>query len=83
MKKTIKLEKIADAITLVNMASKISGGVWLSDDKGSRVSGKSLLGVFDVAVNSTMCVDYPDSNDDFDAFLTGLEIKAVGYMPNA
>lgn len=82
MKKEIKLEKIADAKELVDIASKIDGDVWLSDKNGSRVSGKSILGVFDVALNSPMSVEYPDSNDDFDEFLTRLEIKAAGYMSN-
>ena len=80
MQKEIKLEKIKDAITLVNLASKIDGDVWLSNKSGCRVSGKSILGVFDVAVDSAMSVEYPDSNDDFDKFLTKLEIKALGYM---
>ena len=80
MQKEIKLEKIKDAITLVNLASKIDGDVWLSNKSGCRVSGKSILGVFDVAVDSAMNVEYPDSNDDFDEFLTRLEIKALGYM---
>ena len=80
MQKEIKLEKIKDAITLVNLASKIDGDVWLSNKSGYRVSGKSILGVFDVAVDSAMSVEYPESNDDFDEFLTRLEIKALGYM---
>ena len=80
MQKEIKLEKIKDAITLVNLASKIDGDVWLSNKSGCRVSGKSILGVFDVAIDSPMSVEYPDSNDDFDEFLTRLEIKALGYM---
>ena len=80
MQKEIKLEKIKDAITLVNLASKIDGDVWLSNKSGCRVSGKSILGVFDVAVDSAMSIEYPDSNDDFDKFLTRLEIKALGYM---
>lgn len=50
MKKEIKIEKIADAKELVDIASKIDGGVWLSDKNGSRVSGKSILGVFDIAI---------------------------------
>ena len=80
MQKEIKLEKIKDAITLVNLASKIDGDVWLSNKSGCRVSGKSILGVFDVAVDSAMSIEYPDSNDDFDEFLARLEIKALGYM---
>lgn len=80
MQKEIKLEKIKDAITLVNLASKIDGDVWLSNKSGCRVSGKSILGVFDVAVDNAMSIEYPDSNDDFDEFLTRLEIKALGYM---
>lgn len=82
MKKEIKLEKIKDAMELVNLASKIDGDVWLSNKNGSRVSGKSILGVFDVAIDSPMSVEYPDANEDFDEFLTKLEIKAMGYMPN-
>ena len=80
MQKEIKLEKIKDAITLVNLASKVDGDVWLSNKSGCRVSGKSILGVFDVAIDSAMSVEYPDSNDYFDEFLTKLEIKALGYM---
>ena len=80
MQKEIKLEKIKDAITLVNLASKIDGDVWLSNKSGCRVSGKSILGVFDVAADSAMNIEYPDSNDDFDEFLTRLEIKSLGYM---
>lgn len=80
MQKEIKLEKIKDAITLVNLASKIDGDVWLSNKSGCRVSGKSILGVFDVAVGRAMSVEYPEPNDDFDEFLTRLEIKALGYM---
>ena len=80
MKKEIKLEKIADAKELVDIASKIDGDVWLSNKSGCRVSGKSILGVFDVAADSAMSVEYPESNDDFDEFLTRLEIKALGYM---
>ena len=52
----------------------------MSNKSGCRVSGKSILGVFDVAVDSAMSIEYPDSNDDFDEFLTRLEIKALGYM---
>ena len=81
MTKEIKLEKIADAMELVNRASKIDG-VWLSNKSGCKVSGKSILGVFDVAIDSDMSVEYPDANEDFDEFLTKLEIKALGYMPN-
>lgn len=80
MRKEIKLEKIKDAMTFVNLASKVDGDVWLSNSSGCRVSGKSILGVFDVAIDSPMSVEYPDSNDDFDEFLTRLEIKALGYM---
>ena len=80
MQKEIKLEKIKDAITLVNLASKIDGAVWLSNKSGCRVSDKSIFGVFEVAVDSAMSIEYPDSNDDFDEFLTRLEIKALGYM---
>ena len=80
MQKEIKLEKIKDAITLVNLASKIDGDVWLSNKSGCRVSGKSILGVFDVAVDSAMSIEYPDANGDCDELLTKVEIKALGYM---
>lgn len=82
MTKEIKLEKIKDAMELVDRASKIDGDVWLSNKNGCKVSGKSILGVFDVAVDSDMSVEYPDANADFDEFLNRLEIKALGYMPN-
>lgn len=64
------------------MASKIDDDVWLSNKSDSRVSGKSILGVFDVAIDSPMSVEYPDANEDFDEFLKKLEIKVIGYMPN-
>ena len=69
MKKQIRLEKIDDAMEFVNLASKVKGDVWLSNESGSRASGKSILGVFDVAVNSPMDVEYPDdANEEFDDF---------------
>lgn len=80
MKKEIKLEKIKDAKEFVDRASKVNGDVWLSNPTGCRVNGKSILGVFDVAIDSPMSVEYPDANEDFDEFLTRLEIKAMGYM---
>lgn len=82
MKKEIKLEMVADAMELANRASKIEGDVWISSSKGSRVNGKSILGIFDVASDGPMSIEYPDANDDFDEFLTKLEITAVGYRPN-
>ena len=83
MKKQIRLEKIDDAMEFVNLASKVKGDVWLSNESGSRASGKSILGVFDVAVNSPMDVEYPDdANEEFDDFLCRLELAARGYMPN-
>lgn len=79
MRKRIKLEKIADALAFVNQASKVAGDVWLSNENGSKVSGKSILGVFDVTICSDMCVDYPEDANDFDDFLRKLELDATSY----
>ena len=73
----IKLDRIKDAITFVNLASRERGNVWLSNDIGVRVSGKSVLGVFDAAINSVMDVEYSDSpNIEFEDFLRSLETVA-------
>lgn len=76
-KRKIKLEKIVDAKCLVDKATKVNGDVWLSNDSGCRVSGKSILGVFDVALDSAMSVEYPESAEDFDEFLQKLELKSA------
>ncbi len=76
-KMKIKLDKISDAKSLVDNATKVNGDVWLSNESGYRVSGKSILGVFDVAQDSAMCVEYPESAEDFDEFLQKLELKSA------
>ena len=76
----IKLEKIKDANRLVQLATKEKDNVWLSDDNGVKVSGKSILGVFDVGVDSVMNVEYSeDANEDFEDFLRQLEFKATAF----
>lgn len=81
MKKTIKLEKIVDAIRFVKLASKVNGNVSLSNNNGYKTDGKSLLGVFDIASNSVMDVEYPeDANADFDKFLQQLEFASANFI---
>lgn len=58
---------------LVNLASRVNDNVWLSDSKGSRVSGKSVLGVFNVAVNGAVTVEYPEDAEELDGFLSTFE----------
>lgn len=40
----IRLDTLSDVNKFVEVMSKVKGQVWLSDDDGSRVSAKSLLG---------------------------------------
>lgn len=81
MKKTIKLEKIVDAIRFVKLAGKVNGSVSLSNNNGYKTDGKSLLGVFDIAANSVMDVEYPeDANADFDRFLQQLEFASANFI---
>ena len=79
MRKDIKLEKISDAIELVDVASKVKGNVWLSNDSGCKTDGKSILGVFAVAKNSAISVEYPDNADDFDDYLNRLILSSMPH----
>lgn len=69
-KKNINLSLISDAMCLVNLASRVNGNVWLSDGIGSRVSGKSILGVFNVTMGGVVTVEYPEDAEELDGFLS-------------
>lgn len=68
----LKIEKISDAMQFINAASKLKGNVWLSNETGCRVNGKSVLGVFDIAMKGDVFVEYTDTSEEFDALINKL-----------
>ena len=57
----IRLDTLSDVHKFVEVMSKVKGQVWLSDDDGSRVSAKSLLGAL-YSMEWTRIYCYYESN---------------------
>lgn len=76
-KKTIVLNNQAEMEKFVSLAEKINGNININAGDGVKLDASSLLGIFSVKHGSAMDVEYPETADDFEDYITTLEVKAA------
>lgn len=79
--KKIMVRTRRDIENLVDLAGHVQGSIEIETKDNAKYDASSILGLFSVKPGSTMSVKYPESADDFEDFLTTLELTAMtsGY----
>ena len=78
--KNIVVNSRKDIEALVDVAGRVKGNIAIETENNAKFDASSILGLFSVKPGSSMAVTYPETADDFDDFLTTLELNASAMV---